>query len=421
MILSRLILIFGVIFCFYAAFSEGSPQLCGETTITFNSIYGNVSVSISADLKISSPNTTITVTNITANAATSDGTTVTLYNICAWERAGSVTFCNKNIMDSFSFSVGESNVVELQYTMSWTDSGFLYNQSQPFYSSVVDGNSFSFYDGRIYNEMNKCYYYDYSGDGVNQNVSECCTSMTPINITNTNQMCTHFTSASNITNISDNSIYASMMIDYELTNSNVTMVGKFSGSSGYEPYLIVDDAEGCVNILNNTIYCGYPLYPSGNKLLIFLAESFNNTQIFGFANRFIINGNLTLKSEDTAFTPSDNCTTFNNYPYDSTRMISTKACCTNFQDLVPTTTSQTSPASPVSSSSSQSVSVSATPSQASTFISDTNSSSSPTSPSSQSVSVSVPTTTTSGTKSFSDFNFVSLLLALIVSFGIVKA
>jgi hypothetical protein len=163
MILSRLILIFGVIFCFYSVFSEGSPQICGETTITFTSIYGNVSVSINADLKISSPNTTITVTNITANASTSDGTKATIYNICAWERAGSVTFCNNNVTDSFSFSVGESNVVELQYTMSWTDSGFLYNQSIPFYSSVVDGNSFSFYDGRLYNENNLCYYYDYNG------------------------------------------------------------------------------------------------------------------------------------------------------------------------------------------------------------------------------------------------------------------
>jgi hypothetical protein len=371
MILSRLILIFGVIFCLYTVFSEGSPQRCGETTITFTSDFGNVSVSISADLKISSPNTTITVTNITAKASTSDGTDVTIYNICAWERAGSVTFCNKNITDSFSFSVGESNVVELQYMMSYTASGFLYNQSIPFYSSVVDGNSFSFYDGRIYDENNKCYNYSYNGDGVNENVSECCNSMTPINITNTNQMCTHFTSASNITNKSDNSTYASMMIDYEVTNSNVTMVGKFSGSSGYQPYLIVDDAEGCINILNNTVYCGYPLYSSGNKLLVFLSETFNNTQIFGFANRFIINGNLTLMSEDTAFTPSDNCQTFNNYPYDSTRMISTKACCTNFQDLA-------------------------------------------------SVSATIPTTTTSGSKSFSNFNFLTLFLVFIVSFGIFK-
>uniref|UniRef100_A0A914Q940 CUB domain-containing protein n=1 Tax=Panagrolaimus davidi TaxID=227884 RepID=A0A914Q940_9BILA len=262
--------------------------------------------------------------------------------------------------------------------MSWTDSGFFYNQSQPFYSSVVDGNSFSFYDGRLYNENNKCYYYGYNGDDVNQNVTECCTSMTPINITNTNQMCTHFTSASNITNISDNSIYASMMIDYELTDSNVTMVGKFSGSPSYEPYLIVDDAEGCINILNNTIYCGYPLYPSGNKLLVFLSENFNNTQIFGFANRFIINGNLTLKSEDTAFTRSDNCQTFNNYPYDSTRnlSISTKACCETFQDL-----SSVSPSS---------------------------------------VSATIPTTT-SGSKSFSNFNFLTLFLSLIAAFELFKA
>jgi hypothetical protein len=373
--LSRLIYIFGLTFCLYSAISEGNPQRCGETTITFTSIYGNVSVSISADLKISTPNTNVTVTNITAAASTSDGTIVTLYNICAWERAGSATFCNKQIKDSFSFSVGESNVVELQYTMAWTESGFLYNQTLPFYSSVVDGNSFSFYDGRLYDVNNKCYYYDYKGDSVNQNISECCTSMTQINITNTNQMCTHFTSASNITNNSDNSIYSSMIIDYELKDGNVTMVGKFSGSPGYEPYLIVDDAEGCINILNNTIYCGYPLYPSGNKLLVFLSETFNNTQIFGFANRFIINGNLTLKSEDTAFTPSDNCQTFNNYPYDSTRMISTKSCCTAFQDLA-----SVSPSS---------------------------------------VSVTAPTTT-SGSKSFSDFNFVSSFFALIASFGIFK-
>jgi hypothetical protein len=231
-------------------------------------------------------------------------------------------------------------------------------------------------------------------------------------------MCTHFTSASNITNISDNSLYASMMIDYEVTNSNVTMVGKFSGSPNYEPYLIIDDAEGCINILNNTIYCGYPLYPSGNKLLVFLSENFNNTQIFGFANRFIINGNLTLKSENTAFTPSDNCQTFNNYPYDSTRMISTQACCTAFQTLFSTTT-----ASPVSSSISSTSSSSSptSPTSVSATIPTTTSPTSPTSSSSQSVSISVPTTTTSGSKSFSNFNFISLFLVLIVSFVILKS
>uniref|UniRef100_A0A914Q842 CUB domain-containing protein n=1 Tax=Panagrolaimus davidi TaxID=227884 RepID=A0A914Q842_9BILA len=185
-------------------------------------------------------------------------------------------------------------------------------------------------------------------------------------------MCTHFTSASNITYDSDNSLYSSMLIDYELKDGNVTMFGKFSGPLDYTPYLIIDDAQGCTDVLNNTIYCGYPLFPSGNKLLVFLSEYFNYTQIYGYANRIIIRENQALMAENKPFTQTNMCQTFNSV-YDSNRnlSISTKSCCTFLQDLA-------SP-SPVSA-----------------------------------------TTTTSGSKSFSNFNFLTLFLSLIAAFGIFK-
>uniref|UniRef100_A0A914Y1H2 CUB domain-containing protein n=1 Tax=Panagrolaimus superbus TaxID=310955 RepID=A0A914Y1H2_9BILA len=160
-----------------------------------------------------------------------------------------------------------------------------------------------------------------------------------------------------------------MMIDYELKDGNVTMFGKFSGSLNYTPYLIIDDAQGCTDVLNNTIYCGYPLFPSGNKLLVFLSEYFNDTQIYGYANRIIIRENQALMAENKPFTQTNKCQTFN-FVYDSNRnlSISTQSCCTVFQDLV---------------------------------------------------SATIPTTT-SGSIYFSNFNFLTLFLSLMVAFGIFK-
>uniref|UniRef100_A0AC34FTN2 Uncharacterized protein n=1 Tax=Panagrolaimus sp. ES5 TaxID=591445 RepID=A0AC34FTN2_9BILA len=339
MLSARFNLVLVVIFCLYAALTEAAPQQCDETTIEYNSVFKNVSVTISADLKISSQNSNITVTNIQASFfnLTDTDVTIAINNICAFARVGSVNICNQNYNDSITINVGDSNVVELGVSVSYYWLNNMESYNLPIYSSVVDAKSFSFYDGRFYDDNNTCYDYVYEENNVAFNLTECCTSMKPINITTpSTNACTHFTSTSAITYDSNHSIYASVNIDYELQNSNLTMVGKFSNLKNYQPYVVINDAAGCDEVLNNTIYCGYPLSQNGNKLLIFLIENIDanislNYQVYGLTNRLIFRDNQTFMNDNTAFTPANSCQTLNN-TYDSLRGLSilTTSCCSMF-------------------------------------------------------------------------------------------
>uniref|UniRef100_A0A914XZI2 Uncharacterized protein n=1 Tax=Panagrolaimus superbus TaxID=310955 RepID=A0A914XZI2_9BILA len=196
------------------------------------------------------------------------------------------------------------------------------------------------------------------------------------------------------------------------------MIGKFTNLKNYQPYLVIDDAAGCDEVLNNTIYCGYPLSPNGNKMLIFLLESinvnFSSYQVYGLANRIIIRDNQTFMNDNAAFTLANKCQTFNN-PYDPARglSISTTACCTEFQAVISTTTMGSST---TTSSSSPGTSPSTTNTQM-----PPSSSSSPASPSPASSSPPSTSPTSAGSKTFEHSNFVLSFFALIISFFMIKA
>uniref|UniRef100_A0AC34FCZ3 Uncharacterized protein n=1 Tax=Panagrolaimus sp. ES5 TaxID=591445 RepID=A0AC34FCZ3_9BILA len=410
----------------YAAVAEAVPQRCEETTIQYNTVWRNFSLTISADLKLSTSNSSITVTNIQASFVNLTNSDIEgdIKNICAFARVGSVNICNQKYNDPITINVGDSNVVELTVSVTFNGSNWMEQDgAQPFYSSIVDSKSFSFYDGRFYDDNNTCYEYLYDENNVAFNLTECCTSMKPINITTpSTNACTHFTSTSAITYDSNHSIYASVNIDYELQNSNLTMVGKFSNLKNYQPYVVINDAAGCDEVLNNTIYCGYPLSQNGNKLLIFLIENIDanislNYQVYGLTNRLIFRDNQTFMNDNTAFTPANSCQTLNN-TYDSLRGLSilTTSCCSMFMPD-PTTT-----VPPISSTTMGSTSTkSATAPDSPPTTSNTQTMSSSLSSSSPLPSSSpIPPATTSASTLNAHFNLVLTFLDMITSFLMIK-
>ena len=78
------------------------------------------------------------------------------------------------------------------------------------------------------------------------NVTECCTSFKAITPTNS-PSCKKFVSTSRIYNQNDinNSTFATVTIEYDLSPTNLAMIGTFTGPSDWLPLLIIDDVIRC--------------------------------------------------------------------------------------------------------------------------------------------------------------------------------
>ena len=84
--------------------------------------------------------------------------------ICAYYITGANTkyVCSKNLSQDLTLSM-DNGILEIGAMMSFNNSNSVEELTLPVYSSVVDEGGFSFYDGRMYDDSQKCFDYVDSG------------------------------------------------------------------------------------------------------------------------------------------------------------------------------------------------------------------------------------------------------------------
>jgi hypothetical protein len=316
--------------CFLAAFAASPPYRCNQLSLNISS---NVSSSIAFLLSLD-----LQLTEI-------DGKTYVFYSNLSTVSEGMdyIDFlCIAHSDEEFCDNTTEPVTVIGNQTMSlWAHLG-THNTTiplldiWPIFATVVDENSFSMLNGKIFTPENPCSN-DLEVYGIATG-TQCCTSFKPVKQPSVNSRCKSFKSRTTIYNTDDNySIYATSQVDYQLENETLAFEGSFSA---YASELSIEyDNNGnfiCFGNQSVTTNCNIPI-PSPNSKMMLEMSTRNGTGISGtFTDMLVPIGRLLLRNgqalieEGISFTPKNNCQ-YSSSVINPQQAVGSQFCCTSFE------------------------------------------------------------------------------------------
>jgi hypothetical protein len=305
------------------------PQSCNKVETYFKALDSDFNVSMVATFTLASNKVSISNMSLTSTQE------FELKNACIFRNFFlGHPICVTNVSDTLTFPI-ENATFFFKVTAEVQGKGV---QEVGIAYGLVDEGSLSFMTGEMFSNEKKCIHFGANNSYGFTNVTQCCTSLQPIqdvSINNTPQ-CTAFKSRTTVYNMDDNySIFFTSKINYTKLGQNFVAHGDLSGPTN-DFVMYGENGMYFYEVFETTIEnLTFPI-PYGDNKLLFQIEALNTTERYSpilLAGRILYRNGQTLMEEGIPFTTQNDCQYINRM-YSDTQVAATSFCCTKFEDVL---------------------------------------------------------------------------------------